>query len=177
MAKQDELGALYREGLRLAEEERRILHEEPCDVIKNLGLLQALRVASENEPIRNPQPPKSRNQKNKPKIDTDGAAESPGLSPIVISAKVKSTSVRSGSVTSTKDLKEPFAKSDEGAEGSKGTSAEKAGKLVEGAEVAYKQAKMNQWIQCNIVSILETGNKKRFAPHPGYMPFSHANLR
>ncbi len=86
-------------------------------------------------------------------------------------AKLKgASSVRSGSVPSTiKDVKEPIVKIEEGAEGNKGPFAEKAGKFVIGAEVAYKQAKMkedgSQWIQCNIIAITETGNKKRlFSP-------------
>lgn len=163
----DELAALYREGVRLAEEEKKILHEEPCDVIKNLGLLQALRTASETEPPRNAQPPKSRNQKNKQKIELDGAADSPGPSPsIVAPSKQKGSSVRSGSVPSNKDIKESSVKIEEGIEGGKGPFAERAGKLFVGAEVAYKQVKMkedgSQWIQCTIMSISEVGNKKRF---------------
>lgn len=167
IAKIDELANLYREGVRLAEEEKKILHEEPCDVIKNLGLLQALRTASETEPPRNVQPPKSRNQKIKQKMDMDGAADSPGPSPsIIISSKQKGSSVRSGSVPSNKDAKESSVKIEEGVEGGKGPYAEKAGKLFVGAEVAYKQIKMkedgSQWIQCIIKSVTEASNKKRW---------------
>lgn len=169
----DQLDALHREIYKLSEEEKRILHEEPHDVIKNLGILRALRAASEIEP-RSVAPSKSRIQKNKAKAEIlDGAADSPGPSPNVAAsaAKVKGSSVRSGSVPSTtKEVKEPAIKIEEGAEGSKGPFAEKAGKFIIGAEVAYKQAKMkedgSQWIQCNIISITEVGNKKRsFSPH------------
>ena len=98
----------------------------------------------------------------------DGAVESPGPSPNVATTpatKLKGSSVRSGSVPSTAGVKEGSAKLEEGTEGSKGPSAEKAGKFYVGAEVAYKQAKMkedgSQWIQCNIINITEVGNKKR----------------
>ena len=37
--------------------------------------------------------------------------------------------------------------------------------LIVGAEVAYKQTKVKeddgQWIQCNIIRVLDVGNKKR----------------
>ncbi|KAL8790053.1 MAG: hypothetical protein Q9195_006555 [Heterodermia aff. obscurata] len=167
----DDLAELYREGLRVAEEEQKILNEEPNDVIKNVGILQALRQASEIEPPRNSQNPvKSRNPKRQ-KLDTDGAADSPGPSPISVSTtnKIKTHSVRSGSVPLVKDFKEskePVVKIEEGSEGSKGPAGEKAGKFVVGAEVAYKQAKMkedgSQWILCNIKSITDVGNKKRY---------------
>lgn len=134
-------------------------------MIKNLGILRALRAASVTEP-RNAQQSKPRTQKNKPK-DMDGLAESPGPSTNVATtaAKAKGSSVRSGSVPSTLGVKETSVKLEEGAEGTKGPSAEKAGKFYIGAVVAYKQAKMkddgSQWIQCNIIAISEFGNKKR----------------
>lgn len=159
---------MYREIVRLTEEEKRILHEEPHDVIKNLGILRALRAASEIEP-RNAPTSKSRNQKNKPpKPEMDGAADSPGPSPSMATSatKLKGSSVRSGSVPSIKDPKEISIKIEEGSEGSKGPVAERMGKFIVGAEVAYKQAKMkddgSQWIQCNIIDITEVGNKKRW---------------
>ena len=165
----DELAALYREGVKLAEDEKRMLNEEPADLIKNLGILQALRTASENEPQRNPGPPKIRKQKV-PKIEMDGAADSPGPSPSVSTSasRLKGNSARSGSVASTRDGKESkdtLVKVEEGSEGINGPSAERAGKFLKGAEVAYKQAKMkedgSQWIQCNIINIVDVGNKKR----------------
>jgi SAGA-associated factor 29 len=172
----DELMALYREGNKLAEEEAQILKEEPNDVIKNIEILAALRSASETEPVRpSTAVNKSRNPKRQ-KLDTDGAAESPApiTSPSVVlpAARLKgSSSVRSGSVPSTREVKpEVSVKVEEGAEGSKGPAGEKAGKFFVGAEVAYKQAKPkedgSQWIQCNITSITDVGNKKRFVlPH------------
>ncbi|KAL8723874.1 MAG: hypothetical protein Q9181_007115 [Wetmoreana brouardii] len=164
----DDLQALYREGLKLAEEEQKILNEEPNDVIKNVGILTALRTASEIEP-RNPSQSKSRNPKRQ-KLDTDGTVESPGPSPSAptSAAKVKASAVRSGSVPVVKiekEQKEPIVKAEEGTEGVKGPSAEKAGKFFVGAEVAYKLAKAKedpQWIQCEIINIDTAGNKKRY---------------
>ena len=137
-------------------------------MIKNVGILQALRLASETEPPRLSQPKNSPNPKRQ-KLETDGAADSPGLSPSVPSttAKLKgSSSVRSGSVPAAREVKEPSVKIEEGSEGLKGPAGEKAGKFFVGAEVAYKQAKVkedgSQWIQCNIKSITEVGNKKRW---------------
>lgn len=168
----DELADLYREGVRLAEEEEKILKEEPNDVIKNIEILAALRSASETEPIRAPQAvSKPRNPKRQ-KLETDGAADSPAPIPspsvALPAARIKgSSSVRSGSVPSTREVKpEPIVKVEEGSEGSKGLVGEKAGKFYVGAEVAYKQAKPKdegQWIQCIIQSITDVGNKKRWA--------------
>ena len=166
----DELAALYREGVKLAEEEEKILKEEPNDVIKNIEILAALRSASETEPVRAPQVvSKVRNPKRQ-KLETDGAADSPAPIPspsvVLPAARIKSaSSVRSVSVPSTREIKpEPVVKVEEGSEGSKGLVGEKAGKFYVGAEVAYKQAKPKdegQWIQCIIQSITEVGNKKR----------------
>lgn len=170
-AKLGALENLYRENLKLSEEEQKILNDEPADVIKNIGILTALRTASESEPPRNPAKSNPRNQKRQKieKIETmDGAVDSPGPSPIATSAaasRLKANTVRSVSVPSTKEIKETPVKIEEGAEGSKGPSAERAGKFFVGAEVAYKQAKMkedgSQWIQCNIINITDIGNKKR----------------
>jgi hypothetical protein len=174
----EQIKVLCIEGARLVEEERKILREEPCDLMKNFDLFRALRGASELE-ARNVLPSKGRNPKSKSKGDTDGATDSPGLAylkplsadsysyPDII-REVEASFV-SGSASSSKDVKEPSVKTEEGSEGGKGP-AEKAGKLVVGAEVAYKQVKMkddgSQWIQCIIKSITEVGNKKRLASHP-----------
>ena len=166
----DELASLYREGVKLAEEEEKILKEEPNDVIKNIEILAALRSASETEPVRTAQVvSKPRNPKRQ-KIDTDGSAESPAPIPspsvVLPAARIKGTSsVRSGSVPSTREIKpEPVVKLEEGSEGSKGPAGEKAGKFYIGAEVAYKQAKPkedgSQWIQCNITNVVDTPKKK-----------------
>ncbi|KAL8847846.1 MAG: hypothetical protein Q9221_007148 [Calogaya cf. arnoldii] len=164
----DDLQHLYKEALKLAEEEIKILDEEPSDVIKNVGILTALRTASEIEPRNNSQS-KSRNPKRQ-KLDTDGTVDSPGPSPgaPISAAKVKATTVRAGSVPivkEPKELKEPVVKAEEGSEGVKGPSAERAGKFFIGAEVAYRLAKAKedpQWIQCEIINIDTAGNKKRY---------------
>ncbi|KAL8918069.1 MAG: hypothetical protein Q9208_007591 [Pyrenodesmia sp. 3 TL-2023] len=168
LAQIDDLLALYREGLKLAQEEQGILRDEPYDVIKNVGILTALRTASEIEP-RNASQGKSRNPKRQ-KLDTDGTADSPGPSPSVptSASKLKAEKARSGSVPTikeTKEPKEPIVKTEEGSESVKGPSAEKAGKFFVGAEVAYKLAKTKedpQWIQCEIINIDTAGNKKRY---------------
>lgn len=159
----DELQDLYREGVKIAEEEQKMLEEEPSDVIKNIDILTALRTASETEPNRLPQQAKPRNPKRQ-KLDTDGAADSPVPSPAVplVFNKSKGQTVRSVSVPPKPD---PIVKVEEGSEGSKGPAGERAGKFFVGAEVAYKQVRPkedgSQWIQCNITSITEIGNKKR----------------
>ncbi|KAL8924692.1 MAG: hypothetical protein Q9172_002594 [Xanthocarpia lactea] len=168
LAQIDDLQDLYREGLKVGEEEQKILNEEPNDVIKNVGILTALRTASEIEPRNNSQS-KSRNPKRQ-KLDTDGTVDSPGPSPgaPISAAKVKATTVRAGSVPivkEPKEPKEPIVKAEEGSEGVKGPSAEKAGKFFIGAEVAYRLAKAKedpQWIQCEIINIDTAGNKKRY---------------
>ena len=160
----DTLQELYREGVRLADEEATMLNEEPSDVVKNLGILAALRSASEAEPLRTSQPLKQRNPKRQ-KIDTDGASDSPTV-PSPNSApsvnKLKGQTVMC-SVSVPRQQPDPAIKIEEGAEGSKGPAPEKAGKLVIGAEVAYKVSKGKedpQWIQCNITKIVGEGKKR-----------------
>ena len=158
----DELQDLYREGVRLAEEEQKMLDEEPSDVIKNIGILVALRTASETEPGRLPPQAKPRNPKRQ-KLDTDGSVDTAPTSPNPPMNRLKGTStVRSVSVP---PKQEPIVKVEEGTEGSKGPPGEKAGRFFVGADVAYKQAKPKedaQWIQCHIINITEIGNKKRY---------------
>lgn len=160
----DDLQELYREGVRLAEEEQKILDDEPSDVIKNIGILTALRTASETEPSRIPAGIKPRNPKRQ-KLDTDGATDTAPSSPTPPTAinRLKGTStVRSVSVP---PKPESMVKIEEGIEGSKGPAGERAGKFFVGAEVAYRQTKPkedgSQWIQCHVTNITEAGNKKR----------------
>ena len=165
----DELQDLYREGVRLAEDEQKMLNEEPSDVIKNVGILAALRTASETEPPRSAQPAKPRNPKRQ-KIDTDGASDSPsvpspGIPPAV--NKLKGQNVMRSVSVPRQPPTEPVVKIEEGLEGSKGSAGEKAGKFFIGAEVAYKQNKPkedgSQWIQCDITNITGDGNKKKLS--------------
>lgn len=158
--------------MKLAEEEQKILNDDPNGTIQNLGLLAALRNASENEPPRSSANLKSRTTKRKPEMD--GAVDSPGPSPGGASSsgygRLKGMGGRSGSVPfMPRDGKEASAKiedgSSNGADGGKGTAAEKAGLLVKDAEVAYKQGKQKgaegDWIQCIILSVSGEGKNKR----------------
>ena len=147
-----------------------MLNEEPTDLIRNIEILQALRTASsESNAQRNGLPSKVRKPKA-PKSETDGAADSPGPSPglSISAARLKGTFARSGSVASARDGKESSIKIEEGLDGGKGSSAERAGKFVVGAEVAYKQPKTTKddtgdWIQCIITKVIDLGNKRRYS--------------
>ena len=142
-----------------------MLDEEPSDVIKNIGILTALRTASETEPSRLPPSSKPRNPKRQ-KLDNDGTIDTapPSPTPPTLMNRLKGTStVRSVSVP---PKPEPMVKIEEGTEGSKGPAGERAGKFFVGAEVAYRQSKPkedgSQWIQCHITNVTEIGNKKRY---------------
>lgn len=142
-----------------------MLDEEPHDIRKNLEILAALRDASSaadvprslsTSKVRKPKP-----LSKTPAVEVDGPSDSPGpaLSRIKGSSSVRSTSLasrREGTVD--RDIKIE--------DGAKGTDAERAGKLVKGAEVAYKQAKPkedgSQWIQCIILQVIEKGSTKRY---------------
>jgi SAGA-associated factor 29 len=174
----DALQDLYREGLKLAEEEQKILKEDPNGAIQNIGILTALRTASEiDPPSRTSTAFKPRNPK-RAKLEGDNNMDSPAPSPNVPGSltghpRLKGSTGRSGSVSSiVKDVKDGTAKSDDALlDGNKGNSAEKAGLLVKGAEVAYKQSKSKgvegEWIQCLIMSVNGEGKQKRYDPPPG----------
>lgn len=169
----NELDSLFRQMARLCEEERGILLDEPSDVVKNLGLLTALRQASEAEAPLNRTASLSKSRKKR--SDMDGAAESPGPPAPSVSEKVsriKGQVPRSGSVSSTqaregRESRDNVAvKVEEGAESTKGTIAERSGQLVIGAEVVFKHNKNKQGvegegIQCIIKNITGEGPKKR----------------
>ncbi|PYI06859.1 hypothetical protein BO78DRAFT_342536 [Aspergillus sclerotiicarbonarius CBS 121057] len=171
----NQLDSLYRQMLKLCEDERAILQDEPSDVIKNLGLLTALRQASEAEaPHRATSFSKSRKKRN----DLDGSAtDSPGPSGNALPDKVgrtkggvqRSTSVSSTQVRDGRDIRDSgvYVKIEEGAESTKGTLAERSGHLVVGAEVVFKHNKNKQGvegegIQCIIKGISGDGVKKRY---------------
>ncbi|KAI9823724.1 MAG: SAGA HAT/Core module component [Thelocarpon impressellum] len=170
----DALQDLYREGLKLAEEEQKILKEDPHGAIHTIGILMALRTASEIDPPRTSNALKPRNPK-RAKIDNDASVESPAPSPSIASSagasRLKGSTGRSGSVSSiAREGKETSVKLEDGAisglDGAKGASAEKAGLLVKDAEVAYKQNKTKgfegDWIQCTIITVLGEGKQKRY---------------
>ncbi|KAL4915931.1 SGF29 tudor-like domain-containing protein [Aspergillus aurantiobrunneus] len=164
----NQLDSLYRQMLKLCEEERAILQDEPSDVIKNLGLLTALRQASEAEaPMsRAASLSKSRKKRN----DMDGsAADSPGPSGGLSdkSNRTKNGTQRSTSVSSTQVRDNVQVKIEEGTESAKGTLAERNGQLAVGAEVVFKHNKNKQGvegegIQCIIKGITGEGTKKRY---------------
>jgi SAGA-associated factor 29 len=154
--------------LKLCEEERAILQDEPSDVIKNLGLLTALRQASEAEaPLsRAASLSKSRKKRN----DFDGSAtDSPGPvgGPSDKGGRSKGGTQRSTSASSTQVRDNVQVKIEEGAESAKATPAERNGQLTVGAEVVFKHNKNKQGvegegIQCIIKGITGEGNKKRW---------------
>ncbi|KAL5333262.1 SGF29 tudor-like domain-containing protein [Aspergillus crustosus] len=164
----NQLDSLYRQMLKLCEEERAILQDEPSDVIKNLGLLTALRQASEAEaPMsRAASLSKSRKKRN----DMDGSAtDSPGPSGGLSDkgGRPKGATQRSTSVSSTHVRDNVQVKIEEGSESTKGTLAERNGHLAVGAEVVFKHNKNKQGvegegIQCIIKGISGEGNKKRY---------------
>ncbi|PLN77570.1 hypothetical protein BDW42DRAFT_176693 [Aspergillus taichungensis] len=175
LAEHNQLDTLYRQMAKLCEEERAILQDEPSDVIKNLGLLTALRQASEAEaPLaRSTALSKSRKKRN----DMDGSAtDSPGPSGAVGSDKAsrikggvqRSTSVSSTQAREGRDSRDSVSvKAEEGTEGTKGTQAERSGILSIGAEVVFKHNKNKQGvegegIQCIIKQISGDGPKKRY---------------
>ncbi|EEP79609.1 hypothetical protein UREG_04455 [Uncinocarpus reesii 1704] len=164
----ERLDGWHREMMKLAEEEKDILRNEPADVIKNVEILMALRSASEADP-------QSRAASGKPrkrKTDLDGGVpDSPGPSTAPVSEKLnrlKSSGQRSASVSSAQTRES--AKADEGSEGikgTKGTASEKNGPFVIGAEVVFKHNKKQQGIegegiQCIIKNITGEGHKKRY---------------
>lgn len=163
----DELDKYHREMMKLTEEERGILSEEPADVIKNVEILMALRSASEADPQGRSGLGKPRKRKN----DFDaGAQDSPGPSTAPVSDKLnrlKITGQRSSSVSSTNARESiKLEEGSEGVKGTKGTAAEKNGHFFVGAEVVFKHNKKQQGIegegiQCIIKNITGEGNKRR----------------
>ncbi|PWY77518.1 SAGA complex component [Aspergillus heteromorphus CBS 117.55] len=180
LSEHNQLDSLYRQMLKLCEDERAILQDEPSDVIKNLGLLTALRQASEAEapPNRAADRAAALSKSRKKRNDLDGSAtDSPGPSGSALSDKVgriKGSAQRSTSVSSTqfrdgRDIRDSgvYVKIEEGSESTKGTIAERSGHLVMGAEVVFKHNKNKQGvegegIQCIIKGITGDGLKKRY---------------
>ncbi|KAI9730839.1 MAG: SAGA HAT/Core module component [Cirrosporium novae-zelandiae] len=155
----DDLQDLYREGVRLAEEETKVLKEEPNDVLKNISILIALRTASEADGPRNASFQKSRNPKRKHDSDS---VDSPGtLSNQSTAAVRKGGAGRSVSaVAQGKESREVSVKIEE-TEGGKDTS-----QLSVGTEVIFSNPKIKnvegEGIQCIIRSIHGKDDKKRY---------------
>lgn len=174
LAEISQLDSWYRQVLKLSEEEKAILLEEPSDVIKNLGLLTALRSASEAETTisRAASLPKSSKQSFARDSTASHAAtaSNSALLPDKLN-RVKGSTQRSSSVSSSghaKDGRDSVSvKLEDVAEGAaKGTIAERNGQFVIGAEVVYKHNKRQgvegEGIQCIIKSIYGDGHKKKY---------------
>ncbi|KAF7714249.1 SGF29 tudor-like domain-containing protein [Penicillium ucsense] len=166
----DQLDKWLRQSQRLSEEERAIMVDEPCDVVKNLELLTALRKASEAEAPSNRSAALSKSRKKRGEMEssaTDSASASGGDK----SGRPKGAIPRSMSVSSNhaRDGRSDgiAVKIEEGSEGTKGTMAERSGLLVVGALVVFKHNKNKQGvegegIQCIIKNISGDGSKKRW---------------
>ncbi|RHZ69066.1 hypothetical protein CDV55_107671 [Aspergillus turcosus] len=175
LSEHNQLDSLYRQMSKLCEEERAILQDEPSDVIKNLGLLTALRQASEAEAPFNRAASLVKSRKKR--SDVDGSAtDSPGPSVPPVSDKIgrikgvqRSTSASSPQTRDGRDIRDSgvMVKIEETAESIRGTIAERNGQLVIGAEVVFKHNKNKQGvegegIQCIIKGISGDGPKKRY---------------
>ncbi|KAJ5752669.1 hypothetical protein N7520_009586 [Penicillium odoratum] len=170
MTEHDQLDTWLRQSQKLSEEERSIMMDEPCDVIKNLELLTALRKASEAEAPPNRSSALSKSRKKRSDMESS-ATDSPGASGVDKSSRSKGTVPRSASVSSTQAREGRndgvAVKIEEGSEGTKGTVAERSGLLVVGAQVVFKHNKKQQGvegegIQCIIKNISGDGHKKRW---------------
>ena len=159
MADRDRLDNLYRENLRYAEEEQKILKEEPYNLINKMAILQSLRSSDEPQ-ARNGAPPKSR-KIQRPTGDTDAVADSPGPSPNEerrdVLKRVKGTGQRSSSVASSGRIG-AGSKSEDDNLLHKGARAERDGQFVVGAEVFYRHPKgalmaEGEGIQCIIKKV------------------------
>ncbi|KAJ5727943.1 hypothetical protein N7493_005763 [Penicillium malachiteum] len=170
MTEHDQLDTWLRQSQKLSEEERSIMMDEPCDVIKNLELLTALRKASEAEAPPNRSSGLSKSRKKRSDMESS-ATDSPSASGVDKSSRSKGAAPRSTSVSSTQAREGRndgvAVKIEEGSEGTKGTVAERSGHLVVGAQVVFKHNKNKQGvegegIQCIIKNISGDGHKKRW---------------
>lgn len=164
----EHLDRLHRELLKLCEEERNSLLEEPADIIKNLEILMALRQASESDQ----QPSRSSGSKSRSNLkrrtdnnDIGSSMDSPGPSGEKLH-RFKGNSQRSGSVGGSQPRDIVAIKVEEGVEVNKGQLAERTGQLVVGAEVMYRHPKKaipveGEGIQCIIKMITGDGMKKK----------------
>jgi hypothetical protein len=170
MSEHDQLDTWLRQSQKLSEEERSIMMDEPCDVIKNLELLTALRKASEAEAPPNRSSALNKSRKKRSEIESS-ATDSPSASGVDKTSRSKGGVHRSTSVSSNqaRDGRSDgvAVKIEEGSEGTKGTMAERSGLLVVGALVVFKHNKNKQGvegegIQCIIKNISGDGHKKRY---------------
>ncbi|KAL3479758.1 hypothetical protein BJX99DRAFT_221723 [Aspergillus californicus] len=168
LVEHDQLDSWYRQIARICEEERNVLQDEPSDVIKNLGILTALRQASEAEAPMSRAAPLSKSRKKRNEVDgsvTDSPGPSGGISDK--GGRSKGGTQRSTSVSSTHVRDNVQVMIEDGSESTKGTIAERNGLLAVGAEVVFKHNKNKQGvegegIQCIIKGISGDANKKRY---------------
>lgn len=170
------LDDLYREMVKLTEQETGILHNPPDDLINKMGILNALAPREDNPaPGRGSAASKQRGSKRST-VDTETVAvDSPGPSPSDVRSsdqlrRVKGQGQRSSSVASQTPRDATF-KLDEAADGSKAGVAERAKMLVLHAEVAYRQSKAThdsdgERIHCTINGIRK--DKGRYATMTRY---------
>ncbi|KAI9705063.1 MAG: SAGA HAT/Core module component [Candelina mexicana] len=169
VAEIDFLQALYREGLKLAEEEQRTLNEDQMSILKNLNILIPLRTHSENNPTIPTRPSKMNNgsrgvRNTNSLINSDSPAASPAVSTSTRPTMKDVKASRSGSVSSTVNA---ISKTEDGSEGTKPPVPERTGPLYVGAQVAYRPNKMKmaaeyEWIQCRVVAVNGEGKQRRY---------------
>ncbi|EFR00537.1 SAGA-associated factor 29 [Nannizzia gypsea CBS 118893] len=166
LAEIDHLDSLHRQQLKLSAEERAILQDEPADVTKNLGILIALRSASEAADPQSRSLSQVKSRKRKGDVDL-ASTESPAPSSSGVSSdklnRIKGGAQRSTSVSSSH--RGDTASLDNGVEG--GRPSDRADHFVIGAEVVFKHNKKQQGvegegIQCIIKNITGEGNKRRY---------------
>jgi len=172
-----ELEALHREGLKYSEDELKILHEEPDDLIKNLETLISVRAAFENEAPRPATNLKSRNLKRRRDEENGTDSPAPTPDPTTSGAKAAKAASRSGSVAasvkqeSVVDTTEGVKRAFEIFLSSKAiltivfiAVADRLSLLKVGAEVFYRNKDKKtegEGILCSITSILGEGKQRR----------------
>lgn len=114
------LEQLYREGVKLAEEELKILNDEPDDLIRNLEMLASIRAAFEADTPRATTAMKPRGLKRR--FDADGSADSPAQTPEVstpapASRVMSKAASRSGSVAASSIKAEAASESGDAMDG------------------------------------------------------------
>lgn len=166
------LDELYREKVKLTEQELGILHNPPDDVINKVGILKALVSQEDTQaPGRGSAASKQRGSKRSTVESEAATVDSPGPSPSEVRSsdqlrRVKGQGQRSSSVAS-QTPRDSTSKLDDGSEGSRtGVTAERVKLLVLHAEVAYRQSKTThdsdgERIHCTINGIRK--DKARYA--------------
>jgi len=124
------LEQLYREGVKLAEEELKILNEEPDDLIRNLEMLASIRAAFEADAPRSSTATAIKPRGLKRRFDAadafaaDSPAQTPEVStPAPASRAMSKVASRSGSVAASSIKAEATSESGDAMDG---TSASKS---------------------------------------------------